>query len=43
MAYSEEGDYLLAFTLSARSQAAYDKNFPVFTALIRKYAREIPW
>jgi hypothetical protein len=43
IAYSEEGDYLLAFTLSARSQAAYDKGLPIFTGLIRKYAREIPW
>jgi hypothetical protein len=42
-AYSEEGDYLLAFTLTARSQAVYDRNLPVFTGLIRKYAREIPW
>ena len=43
VAYSEEGDTLLAFTFTARSQAAYDANFPVFVGLIRKYAREIPW
>jgi hypothetical protein len=43
VAYSEEGDYLLAFTLDARSQAAYEANLPVFTALIQKYARDIPW
>jgi hypothetical protein len=43
VAYSEEGDYLLAFTFSARSRAAYDSGFPVFTGLIQKYAREIPW
>ena len=43
VAYSEEGDYLLAFTLDARSKAAYDKNLPVFTALIRRYAKDIPW
>jgi hypothetical protein len=43
VAYSEEGDYLLAFTLDARSKAAYDKNLPVFTALIKKYAKDIPW
>jgi len=43
VAYSEEGDYLLAFTFNARSQAAYDRNFPAFVSLIRKYAREIPW
>ena len=42
-AYSEEGEYLLAFTLDARSKAAYDKNLPVFTALIKKYAKDIPW
>lgn len=43
IAYSEEGDYLLAFALDARSKAAYDKNLPVFTALIKKYAKDIPW
>lgn len=43
IAYSEEGDTLLAFTLSARSQAAYDSNFPVFVSLIQKYAKDIPW
>jgi hypothetical protein len=43
VAYSEEGDTLLAFTFSARSKAAYDTNFPAFVSLIRKYAREIPW
>ena len=43
VAYSEEGEYLLAFTLDAHSKAAYDKNLPVFTALIRRYAKDIPW
>ena len=43
VAYSEEGDTLLAFTLSARSKTAYESNLPVFVALIQKYAREIPW
>ena len=43
MAYSEEGDTLLAFTLSAKSKAGYDTAFPIFTQLIRRYAREIPW
>jgi hypothetical protein len=43
IAYSEEGDYLLAFTLNARTKAAYDANLPVFTGLIQKYARDIPW
>jgi hypothetical protein len=42
-AYSEEGDYLLAFRLSATSKAAQDKAMPVFTGMIRKYAKEIPW
>jgi hypothetical protein len=42
-AYSEEGDYLVAFTLDARTKAAFDANLPVFTALIQKYARDIPW
>jgi len=43
VAYSEEGEYLLAFTMNARSKAAFDKNLPVFTALIRRYAKDIPW
>jgi hypothetical protein len=43
VAYSEEGDTLLAFTLSARSQAAYESNFPIFVGLVRKYAKDIPW
>jgi hypothetical protein len=43
IAYSEEGEYLLAFTLDAKSRAAYDKNLPVFTALVQRYAKDIPW
>jgi hypothetical protein len=43
VAYSEEGDTLLAFTFTARTKAAYDANFPVFVGLIQKYAQEIPW
>jgi len=43
IAYSEEGEYLLAFTLNARSKAAYESNLPVFVGLIQKYARDIPW
>ena len=43
VAYSEEGDYLLAFRLNATSKAAQDKAMPVFTDMIRKYAKEIPW
>ena len=43
VAYSEEGEYLLAFTLNAKSKAAFDKNLPVFTALVQRYAKDIPW
>jgi hypothetical protein len=43
VAYSEEGEYLLAFTLVAHSKGAYDKNLPVFTGLVQKYAKDIPW
>ena len=43
VAYSEEGDYLLAFRLNATSKAAQDRAMPVFTDMIRKYAKEIPW
>lgn len=43
VAYSEEGDHLLAFTLSTRSKAAYDSNLPAFVSLIEKYAKDIPW
>jgi hypothetical protein len=42
-AYAEEGHYLLVFTLSARSQADYDKAFPVFSQLLQDYAEMIPW
>jgi hypothetical protein len=41
--YSEEGEYLLAFTLSARSKTAFDSHLPDFVALIQKYAKDIPW
>jgi hypothetical protein len=43
VAYSEEGDTLLAFTLNARSKPAHDQGLPVFNDVIHKYAREIPW
>jgi hypothetical protein len=43
VAYSEEGEYLLAFTLTARSKAAFDGNLAAFVALIQKYAKDIPW
>jgi hypothetical protein len=42
-AYAEEGNYLLAFRLSASSKAAQDKGMPIFTGMIQKYAKEIPW
>ncbi|MEO8300216.1 MAG: hypothetical protein ABI608_00410 [Rhizomicrobium sp.] len=43
VAYSEEGDILLAFTLNARTHAAYESNFPVFVGVVQKYAKDIPW
>ncbi|HET7085657.1 MAG TPA: hypothetical protein VFI23_12850 [Rhizomicrobium sp.] len=43
VAYSEEGEYLLTFTLSARSKAAFEGNLPILTAYIQKYAKDIPW
>ena len=43
IAYSEEGEYLLAFTLSARSKTAFDSHLPDLVALIQKYAKDIPW
>ena len=43
VAYSEEGDVLLAFTLRARSKTTYDQGLPVFAETVHKYAREIPW
>jgi hypothetical protein len=41
--YAEEGDILLAFTLVAASRDAHDKAMPIFTDVIHKYAKEIPW
>jgi len=43
IAYSEEGEYLLAFTFNAHSKAAFDSHLPDFVALIQKYAKDIPW
>ena len=43
IAYSEEGEYLLAFTFNARSKTAFDNHLPDFVALIQKYAKDIPW
>jgi hypothetical protein len=42
-AYAEEGDYLLVFRLNATSKAAEDRAMPIFTGMIQKYAKEIPW
>ena len=41
--YAEEGDILLAFTLVATSKTAHDKGMPIFTDVIHKYAKDIPW
>jgi len=41
--YAEEGDILLAITLVATSKGAHDKAMPIFTDVIHKYAKEIPW
>ena len=43
VAYAEEGDYLLAFRLNASSTTALEKGLPIFTGMIQKYAKEIPW
>ncbi|HEX3756128.1 MAG TPA: hypothetical protein VHV26_13735 [Rhizomicrobium sp.] len=42
-AYAEEGNYFLVFTFRAKSKAAYDKRFPVFSQMIQDYAEMIPW
>jgi hypothetical protein len=41
--YAEEGDILLAFTLVATSKTTNDKGMPIFTDVIHKYAKDIPW
>lgn len=42
-AYNEEGEFLLTFRLTATSQAAGESALPIFTGMIRKYAKDIPW
>ena len=37
-AYGVEDNYLLTFSLNARTKADYDKNFPVFADLVKRYA-----
>lgn len=41
VAYGEESDFYLVFTLSARDKASYERNRAVFEAWIRRY-REAP-
>jgi hypothetical protein len=42
VAYGEEGDYFLTFTISSRTQQGYQKNFKSFEALVRSYAKKLP-
>jgi hypothetical protein len=42
-AYSEEGEFLLTFRLTATSQTAGESALPIFTGMIGKYAKDIPW
>ena len=39
VAYGEEGDFFLIFTLSARSQKSYQQNFKMFETLVARYAK----
>ncbi len=39
VAYGEEGDFFLIFTLSARSQQGYRQNLKAFQTLVARYAR----
>lgn len=39
VAYGEEGDFFLIFTLSARSQKAYQQNVKAFETLVARYAK----
>jgi hypothetical protein len=43
VAYAEEGRYFLAFTLSAKNKAEYDKAWPFFVQTVENYAAMIPW
>ena len=37
VAYGEEGEFYLVFTLSSRTKTAYEKAIPAYEALIRSY------
>jgi len=39
VAYGEEGDFYLVFTISAHTKAAYDKALPVYADLLRRYRK----
>jgi hypothetical protein len=43
VAYREEGPVYLAFTLSAKNKAEYDKAWPFFVQTVESYAAMIPW
>lgn len=43
VAYREEGPVYLAFTLSAKNKAEYDKAWPFFVQTVENYAAMIPW
>ena len=40
-AYGVEDNYLLTFSLTARTKADYDKNFAVFADLVKRYAYKL--
>jgi hypothetical protein len=39
VAYGEEGEYYLVFTISAHTEAGYQKALPVFEDMVRRYRR----
>ena len=39
VAYGEEGDYYLVFTLSARDKASYERLAPLFASWIERYRK----
>jgi hypothetical protein len=39
VAYGEEGDFYLAFTVSARSEASYRNALPAYEALVGRYRK----
>lgn len=42
VAYGEEGEYYLIFTLSARNEAAYQRALPAYLKLVRSYREKPP-